>query len=308
MAAQSEHIKQKMQIELQEKEGLVAFGDVAGVTAMSHEECRNFIYDMEHLFESFRKTVKSRSVITAFILDDPNIEIEYRLLNDTIILTWSFSRSLEGEGLFFALIEFTGLINALIFNLFRKRKNMPGVVGYGKYFVSNNLLIGDAILDAARNYKNLNLSTWVLTPSLGNKVTKVVREYVDSHQDAHHLSNFKSLIFEYPVPMKKEKEYTDKNENVCEPIAKMWCLGWPLNYLRSRDWLYFTGKNTEYGFETDYMNCIPDPRLKPKVYRNTIDFFKFYEANIFKYYLEYLRQIEEKNKNTREDGFPLSRE
>lgn len=273
------------------KIGLVAFADVLGVSNFSsldtnecRIECKSLIVKIEQLAKKFESTFCAFMGEIPLILYRKDIKLEYRFFNDTLIFTLGFENDLPDEHLFYSVINFCRAANGLIFNSFRFGINMPGVISFGEYYVSENMIIGPAVFDANKWYKRLNISTWILTPSLKERMSKIVLDMESENPNNNHLNYFKGLLLNYKVPL-KPKGTNDKEQNVRESL----CLGWPLSYL--------IGGSSYDEFVTQFNNCKPNPKDREVMYDSTCAFFKEYECNGLPYYLAY-QDKSRKNKSS----------
>jgi hypothetical protein len=98
----------------------------------------------------------------------------FRVLSDKIIITMPshLSYGVVGQAFDLVLKPFIQSIKVRIL--------LRGIISYGTYYLSERLIIGPAVDDAAHNYNQLNWIGVSLSPSLASRINNIEKVVTDS--------------------------------------------------------------------------------------------------------------------------------
>ena len=195
------------------QKGIVVFLDAVGTkTVWNRNDPAEYIKSWENVVEAFRKEEKSYKKLPEYIkkyLDLGNLNI--RAFSDTIIL--SLSRSVDTFkkntsypfDLNIAIILIAPLYKAII----KEGIYLRGVISFGEFYITNSIIIGPAVEEAAEWYEKSEWFGVSTTPSATYGL-KLMNEH----------PNFSDKFFiNYDVPM--------KNNQQLNSYAVLWPNGYP---------------------------------------------------------------------------------
>jgi hypothetical protein len=172
--------------DLHRKEGIVVFLDVLGMKG---------IWKRKPVI----KVVNNwKSVIRSFmdVLQPLNSGSYLRALSDTIIVT--IPGSLD-----YSIVDRTfDLLLAPFIHSLKLGMLLRGVVSHGIYYLSNNLIIGEAVDDAAFNHDKVNWIGVSLSPNLSTKINDITRVNTNSIMWSyipHKTSPYRGFALNWPI-------------------------------------------------------------------------------------------------------------
>jgi hypothetical protein len=149
------------------KTGIVVFIDVLGMKGMSQR------YKPTEIFSKWKKVIGSfRNVLQEGSL---NAGYFFRILSDTIIITIPTALNQ------FAINRTFDLLRQPFIDSIKTRLLLRGIVSHGQYYLSQQLIIGEAVDDAASKHAQLNWIGIALSPNVyrggGNTINDSVVRY-----------------------------------------------------------------------------------------------------------------------------------
>ena len=177
--------------DLHEENSIVIFLDALGIKGIwkKFQHPVEVINKWNGVVESFLQALKR---------NPPNSRYLFRVLSDTIIIT--IPTGLNGPVINWV---FNLLLQPFIHSI-KLQMLLRGTISYGKYYLSNRLIIGEALDDAAHNHDKLNWIGVSLSPSLSkwvkdNKVNVKSRSAIWYTDIPHKQLNYEGLVLNWPI-------------------------------------------------------------------------------------------------------------
>jgi len=143
---------------LHSETGLIIFLDVLGMKGIwKRVEPIIVINNWVEIVKSFTRSIQEHP---------PNSRYIFRILSDTIIIT--IPTELDPHIINWV---FEVMLQPFIRSI-KLKMLLRGTISYGKYHISNRLIIGQALDDAAYNHDKLNWIGISLSPSLSSEIKK----------------------------------------------------------------------------------------------------------------------------------------
>lgn len=144
--------------DLSNEYGIVVFLDVLGMKGIwKRVEPIIVINNWVEIVKSFTRSIQEHP---------PNSRYIFRILSDTIIIT--IPTELDPHIINWV---FEVMLQPFIRSI-KLKMLLRGTISYGKYHISNRLIIGQALDDAAYNHDKLNWIGISLSPSLSSEIKK----------------------------------------------------------------------------------------------------------------------------------------
>jgi len=155
--------------EVYPKSGIVIFLDVLGIKRMWQElQPIEIVNNWKKVIRSFMHVVQERPINAGYF---------FRVLSDTIIITIPSELNPSIINRTFDL-----LLEPFIESI-KTRMLLRGVVSHGRYYLSQQLIIGPAVDDAASHHAKLDWIGIAISPNVSTRVNNIVNNSVIYYHD-----------------------------------------------------------------------------------------------------------------------------
>jgi hypothetical protein len=182
--------------------GMVAVLDALGASSFREDEIRTFIDSQEIILRSL--TEKAESIWGEDLRQEMVATFTF---NDTIVIALTLDRipATRDVARFFILLRkfFTvSVINGILFR---------GAVSIGKFYsdIARNLVMGEAVTDAAAWYERANWIGIHATP----RATMLIDQLTEEEHNEEQKTELASVLVDYEVPMKDRSRTRVKASN-----------------------------------------------------------------------------------------------
>jgi len=261
---------------VKDKVGIVVMLDALGVKEFSASECHQFLEtkeEIQQMIPHYYEQEAGQLIDSIRKLSEPGDHMptgkpEVIIFGDTIIVCW------EGEvldpiedsekvdlrnkfnGAFFTML-IAPVISKVITTCLNRRHPLPlrGSISFGDYIQEDQIVLGEAIADAARWCERARWIGVVVTPSLGARISW----WQETNAGIREI--LPAFFAQYPIPLRNE------------PPQNLWALSWPClpmgwdkEYTLSMNGLFFSLAIAQLG--------VPD--AASRIYTNTMDYIGWF--------------------------------
>lgn len=228
-------------IEFREQEGVVVFLDALGIKGISSRmDPIKVLERWNRVYYAFETAVSSGKDDLHFSITLPRVNIQFSAFSDTVIITAASKEAFQKRP-----AEFIQYVADIIISPFvtaiREQFFFRGAISIGKFYLSNRMVIGPAVDEAAEYYK---LPNWI-----GISVSKSAASIMNSYD------NYSSkILIRYDIPYKEDKKEAN---------------GWALAWYRP-DYTHFYECTDKLKHERDLLR--KEGNEEYIKYANTLDF------------------------------------
>lgn len=269
----------EVQQEIQEQFGIVVMLDVLGVSNYTMAECKQFIQKLKDIIsfaERIHKSMCSSAEKGCFgemgkNVSNPLKNVIISQFGDTLVMAWPVEKKYDANNLLTIYI-ITGALSALIHSGLIRQIALRGCISVGEYVWADNnkTILGPAIFDANSWYNSADWFGVIFSPK--------TRIWLSSHREMKEVKDhpdwipyLNMFICDYCVPLTEHAGFDNHFKEfsvVAWPGIFLYCLD-PDQEQPPKQELY------------QYLSNMPMPKGVESKYKNSVDFFNWYDTNVF---------------------------
>ncbi|AGB03383.1 immunoglobulin domain-containing family protein [Methanoregula formicica] len=263
---------------VEEKFGIVVMLDALGVSNFTIEECKQFIQNFDENISDLQKINKSifsmvethKNKEKARVVSNSLKNVGFSQFGDTLVMAWPIDRKedIHNSSLMLSIVM---MLSSLIGNSLDRKIPLRGCISVGEYVwaENNRTILGPAIFDASSWYNSADWFGIIFSPKTHFWLGALSEGMKKSIDDALLIPMWKVHIFEYPVPLTRHAGSNSTNQ-----IFSV--VGWPYFFYYHQD------KNTSPRKKLcQFLFSMPMPKGTESKYKNSADFFNWYETEIY---------------------------